>query len=77
MTDLATRPGAEEAPIDDATIPLATDAAARADGDGDAPRLEWAPTEPAPRKRRLALWIGIPAGIAVLALVASSLVLIA
>ncbi len=77
MTDLATRPGAEEAPIDDATTPLETDAATPADGDGDAPRPQWAPPEPAPRKRHLALWLGIPAGVAVLALVATSLVLIA
>ncbi len=49
----------------------------RVDGDGNTPTLAWAPPEPAPRKRHLALWIGIPAGIAVVALVASSLVLIA
>ena len=69
MTDLVTRPGADEAPIDDAAAPI--------DGDGGTPPLAWAPPEPAPRKRHLALWLGIPAGIAVVALVASSLVLIA
>ena len=69
MTDLVTRPGADEVPIDDATAPV--------DGDGNTPSLAWAPPEPPPRKRHLALWLGIPAGIAVVALVASSLVLIA
>lgn len=77
MTNLATRPGADEAPIDDAIATVETDAAAPADGDSDAPKPQWAPPEPAPRKRHLALWLGIPAGIAVIALVASSLVLIA
>lgn len=38
---------------------------------------QWAPAEPAPKKRHLGLWIGIPAGVAVVGLVASSLVLIA
>jgi lipoprotein-anchoring transpeptidase ErfK/SrfK len=69
MTDLVTRPGADEAPVDDATGPV--------DGAGNTPPLAWAPAESAPRKRHLALWLGIPAGIAVVALVASSLVLIA
>ena len=77
MTNLATRPGAEEAPIDDSVAPEPTDAATPVDGDGDAPKPQWAASEPAPRKRPLALWLGIPAGIAVVALVASSLVLIA
>ncbi|HEX7223239.1 MAG TPA: peptidoglycan binding domain-containing protein, partial [Candidatus Limnocylindrales bacterium] len=58
-------------------MPASTDAAAPADGDGGAPQPQWAAFEPAPRKRRLALWIGIPAGVAVLTLIASSLVLIA
>lgn len=73
MTDLVTRPGAEtapiEAPVESPTAPL--------DGGGEAPPLAWAPAEPARRKRRLGLWIGIPAAVAAVALVASSLVLIA
>lgn len=77
MTDLATRPGAEEAPIDDAATAIETHDPAPADGDGDAPKPQWATPEPGPRKRHLALWLGIPAGVAVIALVASSLVLIA
>src|SRR5688572_26630500 len=82
MTDLATKPGAEEAPLGDATAPLPSDAALADNttvgaGDGNTPTYVWAPEDPAPRKRRLALWIGIPAGVAVIGLVASSLVLIA
>jgi lipoprotein-anchoring transpeptidase ErfK/SrfK len=73
MTDLVTRPGADEASAEAEqgapTAPI--------DGAGTTPPLAWAPGEPAPRKRHLALWLGIPAGIAVVALVASSLVLIA
>ncbi|SFR95119.1 Putative peptidoglycan binding domain-containing protein [Microbacterium sp. cf046] len=77
MTDLATRPGAEEAPLGDAADDLEPAATAPIDGSGDAPAMAWAPAEPAPRKRHLALWIGIPAAVAAVAVVASSLVLIA
>lgn len=41
------------------------------------PAVAWAPAEPEPRRRHLGLWIGIPAGVALIGLVASSLVLIA
>lgn len=76
MTDLATRPDADgaslgENPTEQLTI-AGADAATPESGE-----LQWAPAEPAPRKRRLGLWIGIPAGAALLGLVASSLVLIA
>ncbi|GAA1927739.1 hypothetical protein GCM10009775_19780 [Microbacterium aoyamense] len=37
----------------------------------------WAPAEPAPKKRRTGLWIGLAAGAAVIGLVAASIVLIA
>ena len=40
-------------------------------------RVEWAPAEPAAKKRRLGLWIGIPLGVVVLGAAASSLFLIA
>jgi len=63
MTDLATRPDSEH---DDAPV-----------GDGGTADYAWAPAEPAPKKNRSALWIGIPAGATVVALVAASLVLIA
>ena len=78
MTDLVTRPGTEEAPTDE-TVSATAHRSHCPDRrqPASAPPLAWAPTEPAPRKRHLALWLGIPAGIAVVALVASSLVLIA
>lgn len=77
MTDLVTRPGAEEVPTEVIDAPPRAGTTAPGDGDGNAPSLAWAPAEPAPRKRHLALWLGIPAGIAVVALVTSSLLLIA
>lgn len=83
MTDLATTPTADEASDDDAVEPANTDAASR-DGsdatpgtDSAAPGFAWAPADPQPKKRRTALWIGAGAGAAVVALVASSLILIA
>jgi len=41
------------------------------------PLVQWAPAEPAPKKSRRALWIGLPVGIATVAAVTASLVLIA
>ena len=75
MTDLATRPGADEAPIDD-------DHAVRRMPQPRRRRRKRPRTpgrRPSPRRASadLALWIGIPAGVAVVGLVASSLVLIA
>lgn len=81
MTDLATKPGADEAPTNETTDVVATDATtpvlAQGNDDGSGVSYEWAPAEPAPRKRRLGWWIGVPAGLAVIGLVATSLVLIA
>ncbi|MCA1305627.1 L,D-transpeptidase [Microbacterium esteraromaticum] len=48
----------------------------RPPGDIDRP-MEWAPAEPAPKKRRLGLWIGLGGGAALIAAVGASLVLIA
>ncbi|GLJ62839.1 hypothetical protein GCM10017576_29700 [Microbacterium barkeri] len=64
MTDLATKPapGADDA----------GDAAAAA-----AAPVEWAPAEPEPRKRRLGLWIGIPAALLLAGAGACSAILIA
>lgn len=86
MTDLATRPDADPAsaggaaralsaqPVTDPAAVAATIAHATVDVQ---PTYAWAPAEPAPRKRRLGLWIGMPAGVALVALVAASLTLIA
>ena len=76
MTDVATRPGAEDAPIDDATRALDADGGP-VDADAHTQNLEWAPAEPPRRKRHLGLWLGIPAAIVAVSLVASSLILIA
>lgn len=82
VTDLATKPGAGGAPEGDGIDALApaTDpspAAAAQGGDPQTPALAWAPASPAPRRRRGGLWLAIAASVAGLALVTSSLILIA
>lgn len=78
MTDLAIKPNADEAPTGAVGVQDADDAETQTDaGDPGSTRAEWAPAEPAPKKRRVGLWIGIGAGAVAAALVASSLVLIA
>lgn len=72
MTDLATKNDA-----DDSTPTMATDLTV-ATTPHDSPALEWAPAEPAaPKKRRLWLWIGVPALLVAGGAAAASLVLIA
>lgn len=69
MTDLIDAPGAGSAAGhmgDDAAPPDA----------GDRP-LQWAPREPAPKKRHVGLWIGLTVGALVLAAGAASTILIA
>ncbi|GGH50737.1 L,D-transpeptidase family protein [Microbacterium album] len=74
MTDVATKPEN----VIDGGDDTATTAVALGDGaPGDPPRLEWAPAEPKPRKKRLALWLGIPGGLVLAGAVVASLVLIA
>ncbi|KAA9144443.1 murein L,D-transpeptidase, partial [Microbacterium lushaniae] len=68
MTDLATRPDADEERAHDA---------ASSPGEGDASEYRWAPAEPPHPKKRALLWIGLPAGATAVALAAASLVLIA
>ncbi|WDH79596.1 L,D-transpeptidase [Microbacterium esteraromaticum] len=48
----------------------------RPPGDIDRP-MEWAPAEPAPKKRRLGLWVGLGGGALLLVAIGASLVLIA
>ncbi|WP_159502330.1 L,D-transpeptidase [Microbacterium sp. 18062] len=68
MTDLVTGPHQTDTPEP------ALDAGS---GDTDAPAYEWAREEPAPKKRHLGLWIGIPGGALAAVSVVASLVLIA
>ncbi|WP_345801731.1 L,D-transpeptidase [Microbacterium sp. AZCO] len=72
MTDLATRPDAGGSSDDEASSAPADDSV-----DAPPPAYEWAPTEPAPKKRRLWLWIGVPVAAVAVGLAAASLVLIA
>lgn len=65
VTDLATKPGAD-APSESSPTPPPTE-----------PIVAWAPTEPAPKKRRLWLWIGAPVAAVAACAVVASLVLIA
>ena len=80
MTDLATKPDAEGAsdPSSSAQTEAST-ATPTAVLDASAqPPVQWAPAEPAAKKkRRLWLWIGVPVAIVAAGAVAASLVLIA
>lgn len=81
MTDLATAPGAASASDDagktaDGTTPVEPALPEAGDSDGDRP-VEWAPSEPAPKKRRIGLWIGIGIGVLAIGAGAASTVLIA
>ncbi|REJ05270.1 murein L,D-transpeptidase [Microbacterium bovistercoris] len=77
MTDLVSAPntGAQDIVADGAapTVPL-TDALPPSDG---ASHVEWAPSQPAPKKRHIGLWIGIGAGALLLAAAGASTILIA
>ncbi|MFC7789770.1 L,D-transpeptidase [Microbacterium sp. MAHUQ-60] len=65
MTDLISGPD---------TGAVATDALPPSDGTQP---VEWAPADPAPKKRHLGLWIGLGAGALVLAAAGASMILIA
>ncbi|MGW8481781.1 L,D-transpeptidase family protein [Microbacterium sp. NPDC055903] len=73
MTDLVAASGSDTA----ATEVVSEAVSSGASGTGENPPLEWAPIEPAPKKRRVGMWVGIAAGVAVLGAAAASLVLIA
>lgn len=81
MTDLATKSGADGSTDGDDIVDAAStdDTVAIDSGSGDSAgaTFAWAPMEPEPPKRRTGMWIGIGAGVAAIAVVASSLVLIA
>jgi len=76
VTDVVTRPEADSsngAVPDDATT-VAIDSAGGGSGDSD---VRWAPSEAAPKRRRLGLWIGVPAALVTLGAAAASLMLFA
>ncbi|MFG6502883.1 L,D-transpeptidase [Microbacterium sp. P05] len=72
MTDLIARPDADEEGRGEGNL-----GAPAGNGSDAPPPVEWAPAQAAPRKKRTALWIGLPVGATVTALIAASLVLIA
>ncbi|QIG38442.1 L,D-transpeptidase family protein [Microbacterium sp. 4R-513] len=78
MTDLATRPDANDSSPDDGTA-IIDDVTTQSDDSGETPptTYEWAPTEPAPKKRHLGLWIGIPVAAVAIGVGVTSLFLIA
>ncbi|WP_336501262.1 L,D-transpeptidase [Microbacterium paraoxydans] len=82
MTDLISTPGAATGAQPDDAAPTSVLTSADAPTDtvppqsGDQP-LAWAPTEPAPKKRRLGLWIGLGLGVVALGAGAASMILIA
>lgn len=72
VTDLIAAPGAETA----STEVIADTVPADTVPPVDRP-VEWAPHEPAPKKRRLGLWIGLGVGVLVIGAAAASTILIA
>ncbi|WP_223626424.1 L,D-transpeptidase family protein [Microbacterium sp. EST19A] len=82
VTDVISVPGAaagargdDDAPTS-VISPTGTPTDAMPPADGDQP-LAWAPIEPAPKKRRLGLWIGLGIGVIALGAGAASTILIA
>lgn len=82
VTDVISVPGATAGAHGDDDAPTAviapsempTDSVPPADGEQP---LAWAPIEPAPKKRRLGLWIGLGIGVVALGAGAASMILIA
>lgn len=82
MTDLATKSETDDtsdSPSSDLAAPTEVLDATASTGSIDPtdPSVQWAPAEPAPKKKRLWLWIGGPVAIVAAGAVAASLVLIA
>ncbi len=72
MTDLISGPGTDQ----NTTRVLPVTGSVDPTPPGDQP-LEWAPIEPAPKKRRVGLWVGLAAGALLLAAAGASTILIA
>ena len=62
---------------DDAPTTVIDGAASANAADAEEPTVAWAPTEPRHKKRHLALWIGIPVGVALVGVAVTSTILIA
>ncbi len=82
MTDLATKSETDDTsssqfPTADAPTEVMDASASTGGIDPTDPPAQWAPVGPAPKKKRLWLWIGIPAAVVAAGAVAASLVLIA
>jgi len=76
VTDLATGSIATSKDAVDDTAPV--DPPTGDGGPSDPTKVySWAPEEPAPKKKHLGLWLGIPGGVLAVAAVAASLILIA
>lgn len=75
MTDLVAAPGSGTASTE--VIAESTSGAPAGSTPTDGPPVEWAPRESAPRGKRIGLWVGIAAGVALLGAATASLVLIA
>jgi len=76
VTDVVTRPEADSsngAVADDTTTAAIGSGSDRTDGAD----VRWAPAEPAPKRRRLGLWIGVPTAVVALGAAAASLMLVA
>ncbi|MEW1961148.1 L,D-transpeptidase family protein [Microbacterium sp. NPDC077644] len=67
MTDLAAAPGAADSTASTEVLPPI---------DGERP-MEWAPREPAPKKHRTGLWVGLGVGALLVSAAAASMILIA
>ncbi|MEV8251864.1 L,D-transpeptidase family protein [Microbacterium sp. NPDC076768] len=72
MTDLISAPGTADGTHGDDSVSMETAPLHT----GEQP-LAWAPIEPAPKKRRLGLWLGLGAGVIALGAGAASMILIA
>ncbi len=82
VTDLISAPGAATGAQPDDATPTSVLTPSDAPTDTVPPQtgeqpLAWAPTDPAPKKRRLGLWIGLGVGALVLGAGAASMILIA
>ena len=77
MTDLVAVPGSSTASTEVIHEPVPSGASGPGDNPPEDQSVQWAPLEPKPKKKRVGLWVGLAAGVAVLGAAAASLILIA